>query len=370
MKLKKIIIILIAIASIALLIFVFRGQLLKLAFSPTTQPESDANGVAILSSPELIAQDLRIPWSIAVLPDGDLLVTERNGNLRQLGRRANSVQIPAVKSDTSEGGLLGVILHPRYEDNQWIYLYFTTSANGQTINRVTRYTYQAGQIGSDKIIVDNIPGAAVHDGGRMQFGPDGLLYIATGDARDSSLAQNTNSLAGKILRVTDDGSIPPDNPFGNAVYSYGHRNVQGLAFDDSGNLWATEHGRSGIRSGLDELNLIEKGGNYGWPEIEGDETAPGMLTPKLHSGPNTTWAPAGLVIVSDNVFFAGLRGQSLYHTRLSQLQTPTANFFQTYGRLRALTYHDGYLYFSTSNLDGRGEPKSNDDKIYRIKLQF
>jgi glucose/arabinose dehydrogenase len=178
-----------------------------------------------------------------------------------------------------EGGLLGMALHPRFDEHHWIYLYLTTVSDGGAENRVERYTFENDRLSDKKIIIDKIPGANYHDGGRIAFSPDGYLYITTGDAGKSNLAQATDSLAGKILRVHDDGSIPLDNPFHNAVWSYGHRNSQGLAWDDRGRLWATEHGRSGILSGFDELNLIEKGKNYGWPVIQGDESREGMERP-------------------------------------------------------------------------------------------
>ena len=215
-------------------------------------------------------------------------------------------------------------------------------------------------------------------GGKIAFGPDDYIYITTGDAGNAELAQNTDSLAGKILRLKDDGSIPGDNPFGNAVYSYGHRNSQGLAWDDKGQLWSTEHGRSGVLSGLDELNFIEKGKNYGWPVIQGDERREGMYSPVIQSGPDETWAPAGAVYLpakrqaglDGSIFFTGLRGESIYQAKISQdgsVGAIIAHFHGTFGRLRAIQIGpDGFLYISTSNTDGRGEPRPGDDKIIRI----
>lgn len=280
------------------------------------------------------------------------------------------IDIPDVKR-TGEGGLLGMALHPNFEQNKFIYLYLTASSGTGTINRVERYVMDVNSLEDKKTIIDNIPGSSFHDGGRIAFGPDNLLYITTGDAGSSNLAQDTNSLAGKILRLNDDGSIPEDNPFGNAVYSYGHRNPQGLAWDNNGNLWATEHGRSGVLSGLDEINLIEKGENYGWPVIEGDETKERMKTPIINSGPDITWAPSGMAYFNGSLFFAGLRGESLYKVDINNksLRNLQTYLKSEYGRLRAVAVGpDGYLYVSTSNRDGRGKVRQADDKV--IKINF
>jgi len=317
---------------------------------------------------EVVADNLQIPWEIAFLPNGDLLVTERPGTLKRIGKESRVYVIEGVRH-IGEGGLLGMALHPQFSENRWIYLYLTTSIGDGLKNRVERYRFEEDRLSEKTIIIDNIPGAAYHDGGRIAFGPDGYLYITTGDAGSSNLAQDINSLAGKILRLKDDGSIPPDNPFGNAVWSYGHRNSQGLAWDNRGRFWATEHGRSGIRSGLDELNLIEKGKNYGWPVIQGDERKAGMETPIIQSGPDETWAPAGIVYWNGSLFFGGLRGQSLYEAKIfdDDKILLKAHFRQEFGRIRAVVIGpDGYFYIATSNTDGRGDPKPNDDKIIRI----
>ncbi len=357
---------------IALLIaagFLFKDQLVQKAFEPnddTTPTTSSTQDTAENSEPVIISEGLDTPWEIAFLPDDDMLVTERPGVLKRFGNQTAVFDIEGV-NEVGEGGLLGLAVHPNYSNNSFIYLYFTTA---NRTNKVVRYTLTGTKLSVDKTIIENIPGASNHDGGRIAFGPDNNLYITTGDAQDESNAQNTNSLGGKILRLDDDGSIPKDNPFNNPVYSYGHRNPQGLAWDSKGQLWASEHGRSGAASGFDEINLVEKGKNYGWPDIQGDESQNNMEKPKLHSGSNTTWAPADIAIADNTLYFAGLRGQSLYSTAINgtSLNPATADFAKTYGRLRALTIHDGYLYFSTSNRDGRGTPQSGDDKIYRMKL--
>jgi glucose/arabinose dehydrogenase len=201
-----------------------------------------------------------------------------------------------------------------------------------------------------------------------------MLYVTTGDAGSSGSAQSINTLSGKILRMTDSGGVPNDNPYSNLVYSYGHRNPQGLAWDANGNLWATEHGPSGVNTGYDEVNFIMKGANYGWPTITGNQTKSGMVAPVIQSGSTDTWAPAGMVIVGDKLFFTGLRGESLYSARITdnKLINFTKNFTGEFGRLRALVLDPSkkWLYVSTSNRDGRGKVNENDDKIIKIKLEL
>lgn len=312
--------------------------------------------------PSVVADGLDTPWEIAFLPSGDMLVTERPGRLRVFGTNPATIEVPGVV-ERGEGGLLGLALHPNFSQNRFLYLYYTTARSDTTINRVVRYVFDGVTLTEDRVIVDNLPASGNHNGGRIAFSPDGVLYITTGDAGDADRAQDPNSYAGKILTVRDDGSEL-------AVHSYGHRNPQGLAWDGEGNLWATEHGRSGVLSGYDELNFIERGANYGWPEIQGDETRAGMRAPVAHSGPTTTWAPAGLAYHDGTLYFAGLRGNALYRADIVGEGTVGAvnRFIEGYGRLRAVTVHDGYLYFSTSNRDGRGSPAPRDDRIFRIKL--
>lgn len=332
--------------------------------------DTDSREIAI------VAQNLDTPWELVFLPEGDILVAERSGTVRYINTAGQLEQVPIARIEKAreigEGGLLGMAIHPDFAQNGYIYLYYTYSGdeNG-TQNRVARMTYSSKTLSDEKTIIDAIPGAQNHNGGRIAFGPDGYLYITTGDAQNPSLAQNTDSLAGKILRVTDEGEPAPGNPFENKVYSYGHRNPQGLAWDTQGQLWATEHGRSGIQSGYDEVNLIEAGGNYGWPEIQGDETREGMIAPVKNSGALTTWAPAGAVIFDDRLYFVGLRGSSLYETSIQgkTLGELRQLFKDEYGRLRvAVLGPDNYLYIATSNQDGRGSPNEGDDKIIKIPL--
>lgn len=317
------------------------------------------------SSLEVIAKNLSVPWDIAFLPSGDIFFTERSGNVRIINPdRKMSPPIVALDDLVAqgEGGLLGIVSHPQWRSNGYIYLYYTyRNDGGNTLNRVVRYTFNGMVLENKKIVVDAIPGSSNHNGGRIKFGPDGFLYITTGDAQNPSLAQDTGSLAGKILRVTDEGKPAPDNPFANEVYSYGHRNPQGLAWDKDGQLWATEHGSSNF----DEVNRIEKGKNYGWPKVKGSETELGLEIPFLHSG-TSTWAPSGAVVVGDSLFFAGLRGAAIFKLNL-KTKNLEKHFENQFGRIRTIALGpDSFFYILTSNRDGRGNPNTEDDRITKI----
>src|SRR3989344_2299693 len=380
-KKGRVLLIFVLIALVAVGFYFYRGTLSQ-SPSPTSPTTGSLEVEEGISSPEtgkdeqpdieVVAENLEIPWEVAFLPSGELLVTERPGRLLKIGQDKKVFQISGVRH-IGEGGLLGLTLHPDFENNNLIYLYLTSTDNGEVVNRVERYKLENDTLTNREVILEGIGGASNHDGGRIKFSPDGFLYITTGDAQNSKLSQDTNSLNGKILRVTADGEIPSDNPFGNAVYSYGHRNVQGLAWDSEGRLWATEHGRSGILSGLDELNLIEKGKNYGWPDIQGAETKAGMVSPIIHSGASETWAPSGAEFFNGSIFFAGLRGETLYQAKLSEGKVTSLikHFSGEYGRLRTVRLGpDGYLYVLTNNRDGRGDPKTDDDKIIRFKTSL
>lgn len=329
------------------------------------------------SRTEVLAENLSVPWDIVFLPEGDILFTERAGKVKRLflssDQHVGDVFVAADVLQQGESGLHGIALHPDFANNKYVYLYYTFSANGNnTQNKVVRYTYDGGTFKNPTTVVNNIPGALFHDGGRIAFGKDGYLYITTGDAQDPSLAQNLNSLGGKVLRVTDTGSPAPGNPYKNSIYSYGHRNPQGITWDDNGNLWETEHGPSGTGSDCcrDEVNLIRPGQNYGWPEITGSETKPGMLAPIVQSGTSEVWAPAAIAYSNGSLYFAGLRGAALFQAKVNADNTisqVTAHLKNELGRIRAVTKGpDGMLYISTSNRDGRGAPKTGDDKIIRV----
>lgn len=323
---------------------------------------------------EVIAQNLEIPWGMAFLPDKSMLFTERPGRVRIIDKEGNLLSSPvATINDVKhigEGGLLGIAIHPDFANNKFVYLYYTYSNSGDnTINKVSRFRLEDGKLVNEQVVVDSIPGAANHNGGRIKFGPDNYLYITTGDAGNPSQAQDKNSLAGKILRVTDDGKPAPGNPFNNLVYSYGHRNPQGLAWEGD-KLWATEHGPSA----LDELNIIGMGVNYGWPEITGDQNRTGMAKPFIQSG-EKTWAPSGAAVLDNTLYFGGLRGQALYAfdvrlkfaTVIITDQMIKKLFSGNFGRIREVVAGpDNSLYISTSNRDGRGKAGDDDDKIIRI----
>ena len=325
--------------------------------------------VVRLKTPEVqtVAENLTIPWEVIFLDDETILVTERPGTLAVIKDGiTQKITVEGVYS-IGEGGLLGAALHPDFSKNNFLYLYFTY-LDSEVKNKVMRYEFKDGALFNPKIIIDSIPGLANHNGGRIAFGPDGYLYITTGYADADTLSQDTSSLAGKILRLKDDGTTPSANPFNNAVYSYGHRNIQGLAWDDKGNLWATEHGSSGTESGYDEINLIEKGANYGWPVIQGDQTKPDMASPMLTSQPDI-WAPAGMVFSAGSLFFGGLRGETLYEARLynGNIVNLKEHFSKKYGRIRTVVKGpDGNIYFTTSNTDGRGNLREHDDKLIKV----
>jgi glucose/arabinose dehydrogenase len=373
---KKLLVITLVIITVALSFFLTKDYIEKWFFKPTdsslnvgieNSEQIENNDKAI----EIIAENLSVPWDIVQLLDGDLLISERNGTIKRIGQTPFEYTISEVK-ETAEGGLLGMVLHPNFQQNNYIYLYMTVESSVGLQNQIVRYTFINNDLRDKIVIFDSIPGANTHDGGKIIFGPDGYLYASTGDANNADSAQDINALSGKILRITEDGDIPSDNPFGNAVYSYGHRNPQGLVWDSENRLWATEHGRSGARSGFDELNRIEKGVNYGWPIIEGDEEREGMRGPVAHSGPDETWAPGGIAYADGELYFTGLRGARLYQASIIDNDNVSikTHFAREYGRLRASTIAGDYLYISTSNKDGRGNPAVNDDRVIKIRLDI
>lgn len=333
--------------------------------SPTQSPNT-LNQTEEFPKIEPIAQNLEVPWALTFLPDKSILVTERRGTVRMIDQNGALlpdllITLPIVKQ-TGESGLHGIAIDSDFNTNHFVYLYYTYSGeSNNTLNRVSKFKLENQSLIQEKIIVDQIPGATNHDGGRIKFGPDKSLYIATGDAQNPSLSQDKNSLAGKILRVGSDGQAVSGNPFNNLVYSYGHRNPQGLAWDKEGRLWATEHGQTAT----DELNLIEAGKNYGWPIVRGEEIRSGFTSPKKQSS-SVTWAPGGAAIFEDSIFFAGLRGQALFEVNLNTLELKE-HFKGQLGRIREVVLGpDNLLYITSSNKDGRGLPLGNDDKIYRV----
>lgn len=325
---------------------------------------------------EVVATGLQIPWAIAFAPDGRLFVTERPGRVRIFAAGASASEVALTLDDAftqGEAGVLGLTLDPEFASNRHVYVYYTAQGGGGPRNRVVRYREVGGRLGEPAVLLDDIPANVIHDGGRLRFGPDGLLYVTTGDAATTSLAQDVASLAGKILRVTRDGATPRDNPFSSPVWSYGHRNPQGVDWHPAGGLWAVEHGSAGN----DEVNVIEAGVNYGWPRIEGAQTMAGMRAPLVSYSPAI--APSGAAFYrgsrfpafADNLFVAALRGVHLLRLRVDaaapRVIAQERLLAGRYGRIRDVAVGpDGLIYFCTSNRDGRGSPESTDDRIARL----
>ena len=333
---------------------------------------------------EQFVTDLTVPWSLVFTSPDRLLVAERTGSIRVINKGVLRPTPLFSFSDVisrSEGGLLGMALHPQYQKNKYIYASYDYMTAGETWLKIVRLIDEGNTARFDRTIVDNIPGESLHTGSRIKFGPDGFLYITTGDIRDRKLAQDKNSLAGKILRISDDGRIPDANPIpGSAIYSYGHRNPQGLTWQPGTNrLFSTEHGPSGFDGpgGGDELNIILPGKSYGWPTVSHDRSASG------HVSPIQVWTPAvapasaefytGTVFPQfyGNLFFGGLVGEGLFRVVLDSSGQKVADWEKlseiSFGRIRdVVTGPEGFIYFSTSNQDGRGKARPGDDKIYRL----
>ena len=343
-----------------------------LFFTPTDSGASAGLAAEDVET-EIVAEDLDVPWEVIVLDEDRYLVTERTGDLVLIdnGERAVIERFDELDSPLlGEGGLLGIAVHPEFDENGYLYVFQTVDRDAVE-NTVRRFEVdlETRELRDETVIIDGIPSDRIHNGGRIAFGPDGLLYITTGDAADAELAQDTDSLAGKILRLNADGSVPESNPFDSAVYSYGHRNAQGITWDDEGRLWSTEHGPAA----QDELNVVEPGANYGWPNITDTETHPEMETPAFSSGQYETWAPAGTAYSDGRVFFAGLRGERLYEAGVvdGEVVSFTGHFAEDFGRLRAVTLgpDEEYLYLTTSNTDGRGDERAGDDKLIRVPIE-
>ena len=315
-----------------------------------------------------VADGLDTPWGVARLPDGTLLVGSRDtGRILRLdpatGARTDAGTVPGVVPG-GEGGLLGLATDGRGR----VYAYLTTAADNRIVRLGLDPARPAGrQLGEPDALLTGIPRGGRHNGGRIAFGPDGMLYAGTGDSSRTGLAQDRDSLAGKILRITPDGAPAPGNPFpGSPVYSLGHRNVQGLAWDPRGRLWASEFGQDT----WDELNLVRPGGNYGWPEAEGRAGRPGLVDPVAQWHPSEA-SPSGIAYASGAIWMAGLRGERLWRVPLDgdhPAAAPTALLDHTAGRLRTvLAEPDGTLLVTTGNTDGRGDPRPGDDRLLRLR---
>lgn len=339
-------------------------------------------------SVEVWVQNLKIPWSLVFLPDGRALVSERPGIIRTIqgGKLLSKPYAKVEVEHIGEGGLMGLALHPLFPDKPYIYIMHTYRKGDDLSNRVIRLRDNGRKGVFDRVIFSGIPGGTNHNGGRIAFGPDGMLYITTGETFHAELAQDLNSLGGKILRVTPEGEIPTDNPFkGSPVYSYGHRNPQGIAWQPgTGKLYESEHGPSGEsgRFAHDEINLITKGGNYGWPEVIGAPAKKPYIDPLIVW--KETTPPSGITFyrgdllkhLKEDLFVATLRSEALIRIQfkpntsdVQKIERWFATDFSNgkYGRIRDIVEGpDGALYFLTNNTDGRGSPRPNDDKIYRI----
>lgn len=332
---------------------------------------------------EIWMDKLEIPWSLVFLPDGRALVSERPGRIRLI-ENGKLIPEPYMRLDVKhmgEGGLMGLAVHPDFPQKPYIYAMYTyETKDGKIFNRVIRIKDNGRNGVFDKVIIDSILGARFHNGGRIKFGPDKMLYITTGEIFKGELAQDLNSLNGKILRLTPDGEIPSDNPFPNSpIYSYGHRNPQGLAWHpETGDLFESEHGPSGEygRFGHDEINVIVKGGNYGWPNVIGAPGEQGYIDPIVVWKDATP--PSGITFYKGDLFVATLRSQALIRIKVKKSGKSYKverierwfafdNRRGKFGRLRDVAEGpDGNLYVLTSNRDGRGSPQPNDDKIYKI----
>ena len=335
---------------------------------------------------ETVVRNLEVPWSIVWASDGRMIFTERAGRVRiyENGklRPAPLFTVPDVEP-TGESGLMSVALHPQFASNHLLYLSYAYKGENQNV-RVVRYREAETGLTDRKVIIEGIPAAQFHAGCRLRFGPDAKLYITTGDATRRDLAQRLDSMAGKTLRLNDDGTVPADNPFVGQpnvrpeIWSYGHRNAQGLDFQPETNLmFQTEHGPSGFDGpgGGDEFNLVEKGKNYGWPVIHHTQTHAGMEAPLLEYTPACAPASgmfyrgAAFLQFRGNFFFGCLRGTRMIRVVLDGRRVVTQeNLLEgKYGRIRDVAEGpDGYLYFSTSNQDGRGNPARDDDRIIRL----
>ena len=331
--------------------------------SPSQEPSRPPGPPRVVDT---IASGLAVPWGLGFLPNGDAIVTERDSRrvlrIHGPGHAVEALGTIDAAAPLEEGGLLGVAVSPDFARDRLLFFYVTTA----TDNRVVRATYDRGRLGPLSVVLDGIPRGVIHDGGRLAFGPDGFLYVSTGETGDTGLAQDRDSLGGKILRITTDGDPAPGNPFpGSPIWSYGHRNVQGLAFDDRDRLWASEFGQNTF----DELNLIEAGDNYGWPLVEGRGGRGGLVDPQV------VWAtdvasPSGLAFLDGRLWLASLRGQRLWRIDVTgqRARDPQDFFVGTYGRMRTVAVApDGRLWVTTSNRDGRGEPAASDDRILLIE---
>ncbi|MEB8130703.1 PQQ-dependent sugar dehydrogenase [Mammaliicoccus sciuri] len=313
---------------------------------------------------ETVAQGLDTPWSIA-RSDDVFYLSERPGKIIKIdGNKKTEQQVDLEKdvSTAAEAGLLGFVLAPDFKDSKEAYAYYTYEDNGQ-FNRIVKLKLENDTWKEDEVLIDKIPSGQYHHGGRLKIGPDDKLYATTGDASDEQNAQDKDTLGGKILRINLDGSKPKDNPMSNSyVYSYGHRNPQGIVWTPDGQMYASEHGNQAN----DEINEIKEGQNYGWPVIEGNEENDNMETPIFTSGSDDTWAPSGIAFKDGIIYSAALRGEGIM--KFDVEKDEMKKVATKYGRIRDVYIVNDDLYFVSNNTDGRGNPSQNDDKMYKVSL--
>ncbi|GIQ71063.1 PQQ-dependent sugar dehydrogenase [Xylanibacillus composti] len=331
--------------------------------SVSEEPVQEVEGYRVL------ADHLRVPWAIAVAGE-TFYVTERPGSIVRITPEAQErqeVRLAKPVAARGEGGLLGFVLAPNFEESRTAYAYHTYEADGGVYNRIVLLREDDGEWKEVRALLEGIPGSFVHNGGRLAIGPDRHLYAATGDFNEAEEAQHVESLGGKILRMTLEGEVPDDNPFpGSYVYSYGHRNPQGLAWDSNGQMYSSEHGPSGSPGGHDEINRIEAGGNYGWPLFIGDDTESGFIAPLYHTGP-TAIAPSGTAAHEQQLYVAALRGEALYRYDLAAGELEPV--WQGEGRIRDVLVYEGRIFVITNNTDGRGQAGDTDDRLLELNLE-
>jgi glucose/arabinose dehydrogenase len=316
-----------------------------------------------------------VPWGIVFLDENTALVTERSGNIRIIssGTLRKEPYLVVPTDESGEGGLMGIEKHPNFPKVPYIYVMHTTEED----NRVSRIRHEGDFGAYDTAILKGLDKGRNHNGGRIKFGPDGYLYVTTGEQFRADRAQSLETLSGKILRITENGEIPEGNPFQNEIYSYGHRNSQGLAWSPAGTLFSSEHGPSG-EFGIfanDEINKIVKGGNYGWPIVVAKAGNEKYIDPIL-VWQDSAVPPAGMAFWGNRLFVATLRSKALLEIELNEKEEVssvkrwlTEESGQTFGRLRDAVVFNDSLYVLTSNRDGRGSPDDRDDKILKINFK-
>ena len=353
--------------------------------NPPTGPPPSGSPVTSLTARDgtvygvqVIATGLEIPWSLAFAPDGRLFITERPGRVRIFANGQLQTEPALVLTDvftSGESGILGLALHPEFATNHFVYLTYTATSPNGAVARLVRFREVGNRLAEPAVLLDDVPAANIHNGSRVKFGPDRLLYVTFGDVSVPSNAQDVAALNGKILRFNADGTSAPGNRFNSPVYSYGHRNPQGLAWHPlTRDLWETEHGATGN----DEINVIDSGANYGWPVIEGAETRPDMRAPIDFFAPSVApsgadfYTGSGIPGFRNHLFVATLRAMALVRVAIDGSTSRHVAYTERliegrFGRLRDVVMGpDGFLYICTSNRDGRNTPVAEDDRLIRI----